>query len=403
MAGRLLQNYRGYEFRTWYPRYNVQSRPNEYHAANFDACDRMNSSLALANAKEQYLSALQLTIAAIQNPETVSSDTTLLSSLLLDLFEKMTGSVSHSKSPWVSHVNGAFRLVQIRGREQFKRPLGIKLLVRLCTGLLITCVASYQPIPSELIQLRAAVGGYIDSNDPKWKLMGLFVRFVELRQASEGSSVMSSPRHVLDMAKCLDDDLVALGKEIPPTWQFETIPVRDSSERVYGDCYHIYRDTHVTQAWNVLRMTRISIFEIVSQHQQKLSDQSTPIVAAYLEEGTERGLADYTTDLKAVIRDICASVPQYTIPAAEMLDSSHESSGKKIYTSCYTLILPLFVVGQSSEIPFAIKQWTFAQLRFMSQDLGIRNAQLVLDILEKGKRRDPWSVYAMLGGYAFGA
>ena len=374
----------------------TQVAPDEYYIANFEWYNRMNSALAQKKAKERYVSALQLTSEAIQSPEAVSRDATLLSSLLLDLYEKMTTSVPHSRGPWVSHVNGAFRLVQFRGRDQFKRPVSIRLLVRLCTSLLITCVASRQPIPLELIQLRAAVAEFMDSNDPKWKLMGLMIQFVELRQAAEGC--VMSPRYILDSAKRLDEDLLALSKDMPPAWQYETIFVDDCSDRVYGNYYHIYADAHVTQAWNVLRIARIMINEIILEQQQELLDHSRSVQTVNVEIA-ERSLADES--ITSLTSEICASVPQYTKPAAKMLNSSHAAYGNKIHSPCYTLLFPLFVAGQSPTTPPLTREWILTQFRFMSKDLGIRNARLVLDILEHGKWVDPWSVYAMLGGYAF--
>ena len=367
-----------------------------YCLADSKLCYRMNSSLALKKAKESYVSALQLTSEAIQSPETASRDATLLASLLLDLFEKMTSSVPHSKGPWVSHVNGAFKLVQFRGRDQFKRPLSIRLLVRLCTSLLITCVASHQPISSELILLRAAVGEFVDSNDPKWRLMGLMTRFVELRQAA--ANCVTSHRYVLDLANSLDDDLIALSKEMPPSWQYEIIFVDNCSDLIYGNCYHIYRSIHVTQTWNVLRTARILIYEIILEQHRGLSNSSNS-EASVQSSITEHGLAG--EPIATLTSEICASVPQYTGTAAKTSGLESTACGKRYNISCYTLLFPLFVAAQSSATPSPTRQWILAQLHFMSKELGVRNAELVLNILERGKWVDPWSVYAMLGGYAF--
>jgi hypothetical protein len=48
------------------------------------------SDAALATARERYISALRMASRALQSPEVAAKHTTLLTSLLLDLFEKIT-------------------------------------------------------------------------------------------------------------------------------------------------------------------------------------------------------------------------------------------------------------------------------------------------------------------------
>ena len=307
----------------------------------------------------------------------------------------MTNHVPKSTGAWTSHVNGAFTLILMRDRDQFQRPVGIKMLIRLCTNLLISCVASDQPIPPELVVLRAAVAGSMDSNDPKWRLMGLMVRFVELRQAEK--SKFTSDHFVLDLAQSLDKEFLALVDSMPPSWQYESVSVSveevDRTERIYGDHFDIYRDIHVTQTWNVLRLTRIMISEIIRDQSQGVLDPA---------DGPD-------TLIATLAAEICASVPQFTDPSARTSDSLqayHETQKEMIRhpqsLACYTVLFSLFVAAQSthSSAP-TLTKWVIEQLKYMSNDLGVRNAELVAGILENGKEVEPWSVYAMLGSYAF--
>ena len=39
----------------------------------------------------------------------------------------------------------------------------------------------------------------------------------------------------------------------------------------------------------------------------------------------------------------------------------------------------------------------------MASEIGIRNAAVVANILERGDGTNPWIVYALLGSYAFAA
>ena len=227
----------------------------------------------------------------------------------------------------------------------------------------------------------------MDSNDPKWKLMGLMIRFVELRQAAE--SCVMSHRYVLDLARTLDDDFVALCKDMPPSWQYETILVKECSDLIYGNCYHIYRDVYVTQTWNALRLARILTNEMILEQLQELLDSSNSVSAV---NGSTAKRGPEEESIITITSEICASVPQYTGSDAKALNSGGGASERRYNISCYTLLFPLFVAAQSSITPPSTRQWILTQLRFMSNELDVRNAQLVLNILE---------LYAMLGGYAF--
>lgn len=356
----------------------------------------MGSQLAFNKAKRHYVIALGLISEAVETPEIASRDATLLASLLLDLFEKMTNRVQYSKDAWVSHVKGALSLVQLRGRDQFQSSLGIQLLVRLCNNLLISCVVSHQPLPSEFMALRTAVENHVDSNNPKWRLGGLMVDFVELRQAAEDQAIDSY--EIMQLAKWLDDDFSALADNMPPSWQYERVSTGVHSPRVYGNSYHIYRDVHVTQTWNVLRLTRILINEIIlDQRVHFLANPPSFSTPSHLTKDWEA--AEQSTN--RLINDICGSVPQYTGLDTITLTKYHANPREQIRMSCYTLLFPLFVAAQSTWTAPCIREWIMVQLRHMSREINVRNAELILTVLKRGEWVEPWSVYVMLGGYAF--
>ena len=111
------------------------------------------SEAALATARERYILALRMTNKAVKSPKEAAKDTTLLASLLLDLFEKITNSEPRNKNLWRSHVDGALALVNLRGLERFQDPVEFQVLERLSTNYLVSCVASGSSVPNELITI----------------------------------------------------------------------------------------------------------------------------------------------------------------------------------------------------------------------------------------------------------
>jgi hypothetical protein len=102
-----------------------------------------SSDVALMTATEKYVLALRMTNRALQSPEFATKDTTLLSALLLDLFEKITNTSSRHTKSWVGHVNGALALVKLRGLENFQDPSSLRIMERLSNNLLISKIPEH--------------------------------------------------------------------------------------------------------------------------------------------------------------------------------------------------------------------------------------------------------------------
>jgi hypothetical protein len=110
---------------------------------------QLYSDAALQAAREKYVTALQLTHKAIKCPRTAVKETTLFTSLLLDLFEKITNNERKDAASWASHVNGAFALLKLRGLDHFENcspaELSVSLVLTLCTSFCLQHV--YQSLP----------------------------------------------------------------------------------------------------------------------------------------------------------------------------------------------------------------------------------------------------------------
>ena len=115
-----------------------------------------HSESVQAEARLQYVDALKLTGKALQSSELATKDSTMLSILQLDLYEKITSKEPQYEGGWAVHIKGALLLVQFRGDEQYRNPDGLRMLLRLSMNILISCVASDRAVPEEVVALRAA-------------------------------------------------------------------------------------------------------------------------------------------------------------------------------------------------------------------------------------------------------
>lgn len=354
---------------------------------------QFDSTPASHLSQAKYVSALPLLNKALRAPESATSNSTLLAVLLLDLFEKITNKHSRFIGSWMSHINGALALVNLREKAPLRDYTSLRLSARLTINLLISCVSANSPVPPALTKLRSALEPFVNKDDPKWQLNGLVVKYANLKGAIQDGCISSAD--TILRATNLDLEFASLAEHMPTSWLYSTTHLETTSERVFENCYDNYPDYMTTQVWNVLRVMRMLLNDTIrtfrasrdTAYCTNCSASHAPFVA--------------TSRIDNIAKDICASAPQLTRDDSTLLGSKANCATQSL--QCYTLLFPLYVAGMYASSATQIKPWIVKQLRFMADEMRIRNALVVADILEKSDGTCPWDVYAVLGSYAFAA
>jgi hypothetical protein len=392
-------------------------------------------------ARQSYINALQLTNAALQSKEMATKDVTLLAVLLLDLFEKITKTTPRSYESWTKHINGALALSNLRGTDQFRTTLGIRMFVQLTSTILISCVQRDVQPPAEFTTLRNLASRYMDTSDPKWQYSSLVMRFVGFRVAMKNGNLAGS--ELIDAAKELDEGFQSILDNMPPVWQHDVINTSRNTDPkdVYEDYFHVFPDHRITHISNNIRLSRILLNETIREQCRVALNLSYQ----------DALLFDYSAQIQRsedtiafLATDICASVPQYTRvrrlkkdgptslngvhpvmsePASSFptfndppsLPSCprfyyYPTSGNsdQLYTPfeaarCYSLVFALYIAARSTASPERLRKWVICRLRFLSTAMNIAEAHMTAEVLEGNNDINPWTVYAMLGSYSFSA
>jgi hypothetical protein len=314
---------------------------------------------AQSAARHSYVSALRLMNKAIQDPEVAKKDSTMLAILLLDLYENITNQEPKYEGAWAAHLQGALTLVNMRGDEQFDDPIALRMLFRVTTNEIISCVASHRPIPQEIMVLRANIASHSPSLDAKSKESDLTIRFATLRHELEDGN-MTDDKAVAAI-KDLDGRFLALSLDVQPTWQYKIVQVEEKTSHHWEEHHHLYPCEQIGQMWNLLRLARIllneSILSLCSNIDEIFSPQSkTPSLHRQAIEIIE-----------SMASDICASVPQYilelsavvplamTARPASIPHARTKSPNPTHHLPCYRLLFPLYVAVQSAGAPAALR------------------------------------------------
>lgn len=135
-AGSLTRGRSVFDF--WKPRHLAHERARDPVLASLAAVGLLGVAQTTQRqepmdaARKRYGQALQLTNAALRDPIGALEDTTLLSVLVLCLFETMADPGGRSMRAWQQHIKGAAALARMRGTSQFRSSAGVKMFMMLC-------------------------------------------------------------------------------------------------------------------------------------------------------------------------------------------------------------------------------------------------------------------------------
>lgn len=159
-----------------------------------------NTPQLMVNARHQYIRALKLTNAALASPMKAKEDTTLISVMVLGIFETITGCNQRSFKAWAGHVEGACALLKLRGPEQFQGAGGRLMFLQVVTSLVYSSIQCGKPLPRFIIEwTREARKALLSYPDPSQLLQEAMMDFTDF-QASLCDRSCSDPKIILARA-----------------------------------------------------------------------------------------------------------------------------------------------------------------------------------------------------------
>lgn len=165
-------------------------------------------------------------------------------------------------------------------------------------------MASDRAVPEEVVALRAAATSpFAEPSDPNWRESELMVEYARLK--SQVKRNLLSDDEIVRAAVDLETQSLTLSRQVTSSWQHKTVYVDEKSGHHYEAYYCIYTDEHLGKMWNVLRLTRILLCELISSRCPK-----PPVDPP---SGSGQSSLEYyaTTTIYQMSREICATVPQY--------------------------------------------------------------------------------------------
>ncbi len=307
-----------------------------------------------------YTEALGATNAALSDPCTATKDATLASILLLSLFETLMWMPSRTPRSYRAHGQGAVALIKLRGAQQLQTAVGRNLFRQVYNMIFVNSVRDRTPPPPELVTLLHLVTQH-EGETPSYRLACL-TRDVSHHMATiaKGGMVAQQALGILhDLDKGFADFMQELAFEVP----YQTFPVEQLQDQVYGHSYHIYGTHYEAQMWNSARMIRIVLNETIYKQAQRLDPSlSRPIHAQAIR------------DIDEMIVDICDSVPR-SVSSPKSLAVVNSGRPFSLKPSIATFLLPLSVVYESDFTTEALHAYIVEQLKYLGGETSVSTTQ----------------------------
>jgi hypothetical protein len=279
-------------------------------------------------------------------------------------------------------VSGAAALVKLRGHEQFKTEAGQRLFQQVTSNLMISCIQRSTPMPAHVLELRETMAENIDASSLTWKLSSCIVDFTIFRAAVRSFQV-TGPRVIVKAALELDQRFLEIFKDPPDTWSYETVYTEEDPHLIWNKYYHVYPDKVCSQIWNGFRTCRILLHEIIREQVLTSKSAITPIFSEAEADLQCEASREIMLEMRA---GILASVPQ-TNPDPLI-------HGTATHSLSYYIMWPLYLVAVMDLTTNEVRCWVAQRLRSIAREVGIQQAGVMADFLDRKEPLDPWLLNA---------
>ncbi|PTB34956.1 hypothetical protein M441DRAFT_32368 [Trichoderma asperellum CBS 433.97] len=361
------------------------------------------SPKTMLKAQQEYTTALSKTNLALKDPSMCKTDGILAAVVMLGMFEVMTCTDGSFIDRWVNHMEGATKLIELRGSAQLSRQEGLDLFTQLRAQ--VGIIRIYQERYSSSVFTNLTEDIHLDRNPDDQIIDQLFIAITRLTDfcANIKNRHIVEPKEIIGTALKIDAELVSLMISVPPLWRYDTVKVpmldgKPITQAFWGNSYHIYHSIYASSMWNNYRSARIIIQELIINAVKDLESITNDNIG-YPQRSNLTNQARQTC--LQLVEDICASVP-YNL-GMEIEDSGHLGSsapgasvghGLDIGATLssfqitgaggLTIMWPLLVAGNSPIACGDLRKWIAICLDKIGHSMGINQALAMSKLIQDG-------------------
>ncbi|KAL2803352.1 hypothetical protein BJX63DRAFT_437005 [Aspergillus granulosus] len=326
------------------------------------------------SASEEYSLALRVTNSNLQHASSAKSDSTLATVLLLGLYEIIACHGSDMLGGWLNHVQGAIKLLELRGEEQLKSPAGMELFTIAMSNLFFRTKYHTSAGIASLSRLAIALR---DSNSHAVETFyAILIPFnnlsIAVKDAHTRDGFRGNIAPLITKALRLDADLASWAVSLEPAWRYTIVqhPPSHSHNRLpltlHDTEYHTYPNISAAALWNHYRYARIVLHEMLLS---LVSSVTNDIPEEEMPPETQQILLQSSSLTQQLVKDVCASVPFFF------------TSDEARFTAVARLPWPLFVAADCTYASPYTRDWIVQVLDLLARSTGVQQARIMADLL----------------------
>ncbi|KAH8726274.1 hypothetical protein GQ44DRAFT_614082 [Phaeosphaeriaceae sp. PMI808] len=381
----------------------VQYSINATSLAGF--ANATKNPVIMQQARAAYVTALRMTNNALLVQETAIKDSTLMSVIMLGLYENFVFQDKRSIQAWARHVDGACALFNLRGKDQLQSITGKTLFLQFYGIVMLVALETGRCMHSGMHELYLTMTAPADYSvyGVQWnfRFVDVMYKSINLKQDRH-----TDPKTMVATAFKIDHEIDEMKVIMPEIWTYEAIELEQLSEHLFNRTYNIYLDPWIAQMWNNLNSCRLGLLAVIRENLTKGWTRCDPPV--FSQEEYESNMIIAEELIRSTSADIVASVPQITgmLPFPDPPSAVHLASNPKIDESSRVhklhppgtfldptrsnylvhVIWPLYSASKIDLATPEMRQWAIEILHYVALRIGNRQAVVFADELSAIQR-----------------
>ncbi|KAF2749626.1 hypothetical protein M011DRAFT_465306 [Sporormia fimetaria CBS 119925] len=269
-----------------------------------------NSPRITSSARAEYSKALRLTNTALQSVDTAKQSSTLVSIIMLCLYEKFLFEDQGAPARCLGHVQGASTLITMWGDDMLSDPWGHRIWRQFVLMMLL--------IPAQAgMKAHKGVWDIWRKHTPTEDVLGWEKNWIARRLVGSIRAAMDVCREtdavetVMGALECEEmfEELFAL---VPGRWDYGVVEVRDTGVekeefRLPTGRYHIYQEPWIVEMYNNAHAVRIQMHQALCAN----LDAAARLAPEHFPPDVITEQKHRSQEIMRLCADaICASVPQ---------------------------------------------------------------------------------------------
>ncbi|KAF2721700.1 hypothetical protein K431DRAFT_223660 [Polychaeton citri CBS 116435] len=312
---------------------------------------------------------------ALRDTVRCTTNETLIAVAMLSYFENLTCDSRQSIQSWKAHMNGAMQLLKLRGKQQFRNPIGRALFRESRAQIMIHCLWDDLMPPSFLREWQPDLDFYSENTEiaPADEVADACYHFASLRaqirckEVTDDQALAESAQIELRLVQWA----ARTNLEGADWWRYYEAEV-DDSPHVWNGMVHVHSEnTAAAGCWQIYRCIRIMLTRTQEMlvRRCRIDPQERQSQIQYF-KSVRRQLAN----------DICAAIP------ASLGHATPWCKSKCTLISAYGCIWPLFFAGtvvlerigtlwDGDQVPTSAASaqvaWILGRMDYISREVGI--------------------------------